>query len=298
MLAGIYTEQLNWSEAQNLLKKCIELSPDNGYTKYFSMGQLCEGEESVLYYKKGIQIIEKELENAENVDPSEKITRSSLLKSLSDAYCSVAELFMTDCCFAENAEGKCYESLEAAIKVDPSNPEAYQCLANFHLVKEQIKEAKDAIEKSLSLWLPQHEAFRNGECNPITNDLENVIPGYDSRIKTSKLLIELEMFEEAVKVLDGLIEDDDEIVEVWYLLGWTNYLHGDEYKLNSLYYFNKAKKVAAKTGQEDDDMLSHINELLEELNAAYPDYCEDEEIENEYNSDFSSDSESENKMET
>ena len=33
------------------------------------------------------------------------------------------------------------------------------------------------------------------------------------------MLIELEEWEKAVNVLDGLVEEDDEIVDPWYLLG-------------------------------------------------------------------------------
>ena len=38
------------------------------------------------------------------------------------------------------------------------------------------------------------------------------------------MLIELEEWEKSVQVLDGLIEEDDEIVDAWYLLGIYNIL--------------------------------------------------------------------------
>ncbi|XP_015916720.1 uncharacterized protein [Parasteatoda tepidariorum] len=289
MLAGVKIEKGEWVEAQCLLKKCIELMPDKGFSKYFSMGQLSEGEESLNYYQKGIEIILKELENSENMEPSEnKKDKRSLSRILSDAYCSVAEIFMTDCCDVENGEMKCSDAVECALKADSTNPEAYQCLCNFKLSVDQVDEAKEAIEKCLSLWLPQHEALRDGEI-----DEEDNIPSYDCRIKISQLLIELELYDEATKVLDGLIEEDDEVVQVWYLLGWMNYIQGDEYKLNAHYYLIKAKKVSIKTGMEDVDYVAHIHELLDELKSIVPLDEEDDE-----ENDWASCSDSENEMET
>ncbi|CAL1267266.1 unnamed protein product [Larinioides sclopetarius] len=296
MLAGVYIEQSEWNEAQNLLKRCVTASPDTGYTKYFSLGQLTDGEESVAFYKKGIEILQKELENCENLQPAEETDKKSMVKDLSNAYCSISEAYMTDLCFAENSEQHCVSAIELAIQADPSNSEAYQCKANYHLVKEEFDEAKAAMEKSLSLWLPHHEALRDAEEAALAND-EILIPSYDSRIQTAKMLIELEMFEQATNILDGLVEEDDEFIEVWYILGWLNYIQGDEYKLNAHYYLKKAKEVSVKLGIDDLDYISHIDELLKELEEAFPLELEEETVE-ELNSDISSDSEDENKMET
>lgn len=130
--------------------------------------------------------------------------------------------------------------------------------------------------------------------------------------------------QQATNILDGLVEEDDEVIEVWYILGWMNYIQGDEYKLNAHYYLKKAKKVinfilyivlyrkyycvesfnffflfqvSVKLGIDDLDYISHIDELLKELEEAYPLELEEEGAE-ELNSDISSDSEDENKMET
>ena len=47
------------------------------------------------------------------------------------------------------------------------------------------------------------------------------------------MLIELEEWEKSVQVLDGLIEEDDEIVDTWYLLGTY-------FTLISRRFFNKS----------------------------------------------------------
>ncbi|KAG8187401.1 hypothetical protein JTE90_016945 [Oedothorax gibbosus] len=293
MLASVYIEESDWMQAENLLKRCIDLSPEIGHSKYFSLAQFNEGEESLRFYQKGIQVIEKEIGNWENIIPAkDEDERKRLIRSLSDAYCSISEIYMTDCCDSENAEGNCFSAIEAAISSDPSNTDAYQSLANFHLVKGQTKEAKEATEKSLSFWLPLHEALRDGELDETASkDLENVLPSYDSRIQTSKLLIELEMLDEATNILDGLYEEDDEVVEVLYLLGWTNYNQGDDYKLNAHYYLKKAKEMGVKTGLAEVECMSHIDELLEELQASHPLDADDTEEMEDLEWDIESDSE-------
>lgn len=53
------------------------------------------------------------------------------------------------------------------------------------------------------------------------------------------------MYDEAINVLDSLALEDEESVDVWYLLGWTNYLKGEDYHGNAKFYLRKAKKVSA-----------------------------------------------------
>ena len=63
------------------------------------------------------------------VSPDEpQNTRSALVHQMSSAYCSIAELFMTDLCDEEDAENQCHTSISRAIEVDPNNPESYQSM--------------------------------------------------------------------------------------------------------------------------------------------------------------------------
>ena len=47
----------------------------------------------------------------------------------------------------------------------------------------------------------------------------------------------------ATDVLETLLDEDDEVPDVWYLLGWANYLQGSEYYSNSRHYLQKGKEV-------------------------------------------------------
>merc|ERR1711962_1478573 len=85
----------------------------------------------------GITNGESSRSNTQNQSKSNEIRRE-----LSTTFCSIAELFMTDLCDEETAEEQCKSSINKAIEADPSNPEAYQQMASFLLVKQEPEEAK------------------------------------------------------------------------------------------------------------------------------------------------------------
>ncbi|KAH8038717.1 hypothetical protein HPB51_002861 [Rhipicephalus microplus] len=246
-----------------LLHRMVQLDPDGGYRKYLSLGQLTGGKESLAHYAKGVQILCNLLQEQQGLAAaSEGSSEADLNRALSSAYCAMAEIYMTDCCDEEDAEQQCSELVQKSIQADPSNPEAFQVQANFLLVKQEHEAAKEAMQRSLSLWLPQHERLLLGEDAGNSDPVEVCPLSYSSRVNGAKVLIELEMLDEANTVLDGLIEEDDGVVDVWYLLGWLNYLRGGEYQGNARYYLSKAPR---KVQFDDADELAHIEELLAEL---------------------------------
>ena len=68
-------------------------------------------------------------------------------------------------------------------------------------------------------------------------------------------------------MLSTLLEQNDEDVEIWYLIGWANYRLGDEGKDTARSYLNKAKKLYHKTKCQEPDLLKHVDELLEALGS-------------------------------
>ena len=74
---------------------------------------------------------------------------------------------------------------------------------------------------------------------------------YTARVQSGKILIELEEYDEATDCLETLLDEDDEVPDVWYLLGWANYLHGKEYYSNARHYLHKAKEVDCWLGSID-----------------------------------------------
>ncbi|XP_050730743.1 uncharacterized protein LOC127005685 [Eriocheir sinensis] len=192
--------------------------------------------------------------------------RAGLVRQVSTAYCSVAELFMTDLCDVEEAEEECRASITKAIEADPTNPEAYQHMASFLLVKQEAEEAKQYITKSLKAWLPQYRAVREGKASAGSFDPVEVCPlPYATRLTTARILIEVEDHEAAREVLEGLAEEDDEVVDTWYLLGWNHYLQGEEQREAAHYSLHRALQVHAESPSEDAQLVEHLKELMEEL---------------------------------
>ena len=146
------------------------------------------------------------------------MTREGLSTQLSSAYVALSELYMSDLCDEPEAQSEVERFISLAVSSDPTNPETWQAEASYRLVTDQCEEAKESMRKSLALWLPQHSAFLE------TGEGVETALSYTSRVATVQLLLDLEMFDEATQICEGLIEEDDEVVAPWYLLGWLNYL--------------------------------------------------------------------------
>lgn len=117
--------------------------------------------------------------------------------------------------FEPEAEQKCEEFLTQAQQVDPDHPEVYQLLASVRLSQQRNEEAAAALNKSMELWIHKESG-------------DATIPIYDTRLALVKLLLELGMFEHAFTVLENLQKENDEVVDLWYLYGWTYYCLGDD----------------------------------------------------------------------
>lgn len=298
----------NVDGAKHCFGRALELSPESGHSKYMYLGQLFTGAESVQCFQKGIDLMLAEKAKQQETELSACAASSKASKisdrDISNAYCSIAELYMTDCCDDEDAENHCRQTIEKAISTDNHNPEAYQLNASFLLVTQNLEEAKTMINKSVSLWLPKAKELDKASTKPPSGDgdkedfdaVSPVALSFQTRLQTAQILTEVSEYETACDVLEGLLDENDEMVEVWHLLGWVNYQQGTDYYTNARHYLNKAKEVMKKTGDKDDDMLKHIDELLEKLGPGPSEESDDDRIENggdQENIDDEADSESE-----
>jgi len=268
MTASLLLEAGKVEQAKQCLGRAITVLPNQGHAKYFSLAQLFSGQESLDIYKQGILILQDVLSQLDMDSNEAKEAR----KELSNSFCAVSELYMTDLCDKEEAEAECSRCVEKATETDPSNPEAWQTRARLHIIKSEFKEGRDALNKSLDLWLPAYMAVLDNRPQEASNfDPIEVCPLlFTTRLSTARMLIELEEWEKATNVLNGLIEEDDEIVDPWYLLGWLNKVRQDAekedlYVGNARFYLTKAKEVNVKNPTEDKEMINHIKDLLNEL---------------------------------
>jgi len=248
MCANLLLERGEVERAQHCLGRAITVQPESGHTKYLTAAQIFTGVESRDLYCKGVELI---LAGAASSDSAAQ---------LSTAYVALSELYMSDLCDAPEAESESAKYISLAIEADSSNPEAWQAEASFKLIIADVEGAKTSIARSLELWLPQHTEFlEKGEGSETSLS-------YNSRLGTVKILLDLEMFEEATQICDALLEEDDEVVAPWYLLGWLNYLRNDQdYWGNVRHYLSRAKQVQVLNPTDDDQMVQHIEEILAEV---------------------------------
>ncbi|MBN3305633.1 uncharacterized protein LOC136760152 [Amia ocellicauda] len=275
MLGNICAELGNVDKAKQVFLRAVELSPDQGHSKYMYLGQIHTGLEAVQYFSKGIEVMLNALEQPAQVAAAASPADDPELtnKDISVAFCAVAEIFFTDLCMEEGASDKCKEAIEKALQYNQDNPEALQLMASYLFSSEKPQEGKEFLMKSVGFWLPSlrrgpEPGWRGEQSDP---EEQNEFPPYESRITTAKLLIEAEELEISTEVLEQLLEEDDEVVQVWYLLGWLCYLQAekpeeaDAFKDSARTYLTKAKKLYSKLKCDDAPMLEHTEQLLAEL---------------------------------
>lgn len=106
-----------------LLYQAISIEPDTGPTKFMYLGQLTGGEDAVAAFTEAIRIMVGHLETlssdgaAAAVEEAPDVDeRAALVRDISSAFCSVAEIYLTDLCDDEGAEQACLDCLERALQ--------------------------------------------------------------------------------------------------------------------------------------------------------------------------------------
>jgi len=302
-MGTILCEKGNLKKARENFERAVTLEPEKGYPKYMSLAQLVEGEESVKYFQKGIELMEtkkdkiikgedeeeEEVEGAAAIPSSSPMAKLEELQSdISRGHISVAEIYLTDLCEAEDAATVCKHHLDKAIETRPNSAEAHQLLASWCIsmmddddeAEEKFEEAKKAIKTAVGLWLPQYQkaTAENDDDDdddssrttaaalfggPSTSSAAAVADPVqpcplttEERINTAKILIELFMMKAdedqlanlAVEVLDTVLDEDDENIFVWYLLGWIGCMQGKEQYVNSKLSLEQALQIGSKKG--------------------------------------------------
>ncbi|KAF9433884.1 hypothetical protein BGZ76_008866 [Entomortierella beljakovae] len=256
-----------FGEAQAHFLECVKIQPNSGYSKYMYLGQLSEQLESISYFQQGVKLMMEE-RAAMPVDLTQGSDYLSLSNKISSALCSMTDIYLTDCCFESNAESQCETYLAQALQVEPVTPEVYQTLASVRLSQQRVDEAKAALAQSLALWLGSDPTDEDGPT-----------PDYESRLALVKLLLETGMYDEAFTVLNGLIEENDQVPDTLYLFGWANYIAAEEVDSsspeseeekkeqleNAREALNACVKLWHATESTDQPMLQHAQEILETI---------------------------------
>jgi len=144
--------------------------------------------------------------------------------------------------FEPNAESQCETYLAQAVQIEPITSEVYQTLASVRLSQQRVDEAKAALAQGLALWL-----------GSTSTEEDDLTPDYETRLALVKLLLETAMYDEAFTVLNGLIEENDQVPDTLYLFGWANFIAAEE--------------VEEEAPNAEDDKREQLENAREALNA-------------------------------
>jgi len=250
-LGGVLVQKGNFDKAKMVFNLSIKLAPEEGPEKYLNMGQLAEGKESLQYYSKAIEVLKRFMTEVSEEE------QGLVTEQLISAYCSVAEIYMTDECFDPNAETECGNVLEAALKLDPKNSETLQTFASFKISQQDKDAALKYLTESFQVW------------QKISDPTE--LPEFEFRVQTAKLFMELDNFRTAADILESLLNEDDEISELWYLLGFSLATLEPESSLECL---TKSRNLLVRDKcpeagifEQVDEQIVRVKKLVEEYNS-------------------------------
>ncbi|KAL1964680.1 hypothetical protein VTN77DRAFT_6706 [Rasamsonia byssochlamydoides] len=300
LIAEIYVELGEIDAARQNFLRAVELDPEGtipeseggGAEKFLWLAQLSEqgGHDSVRWFEKGVAALRRIIQSLEQSNRPEDVALvEEKRKKLAHALCGVVEIYMTDLSWEEDAESRCETLVTEALLIAPNSPECLQTLASVRISQLRPDDARAALSRSLELWkgLPPEDPN---------------VPDFPSRISLSRLLMEVQMENEALEVLERLILEDDESVEAWYLGGWCLYLLAEKEKeqptasadsgqpssdkrheamIASREWLKQSLKLYAKIEYEDERLRDHAIELIQELNNELGDMEDDSNSEDD-----------------
>lgn len=297
LLGVLHVESGDIEEAREYFLRAIKLDEDGtvdekiggGPEKFLFLAQLSEdgGQDSVQWFDRGAAALRKQVQLLTDLSkrtPEQQASYEEKQLKLGEVLCAVAEVYMTDLSWEEDAEQRCEALITEAMLIAPGSAETWQTVANVRISQERVDEAKGALKRSLELWQelpPEHPA----------------VPEFPVRIGLARLLLEVEMMEEASIVLERLVSEDDESVEAWYLGGWCLYLVGERVRegkggaqngeaaewhavwASSRRWLMRCLKLYTMQEYEDERLGEHANELLQSINKELGDPPEGDEEE-------------------
>lgn len=304
--------------ARDDFERAIALTPPGPKRAglYLNVGQLSLEDDALEAHELGIadlqrciaQYYEEEQEDdtimTVDTDTDANNTTTSLKdlqQQLAKAHVTVAELYLTDLCFAENAEQTCELHVQKAMELcNPPLVDALQVMTSLRLsqqkegattyilqVYDQLKTGCEALATLVGLKEEdptETSSKKDDEAVEFTEiDAADNLPGYEFRCQTAKLLLECASSSEnesttkqqcvqaAIHVLGSLLAEEDEVVEVWYLLGCAfDMMQQPTHPDLAQHYWESALQMLLKVQEQlkqevdyedDDDVLEQLTEV-------------------------------------
>ncbi|XP_006459532.1 hypothetical protein AGABI2DRAFT_201882 [Agaricus bisporus var. bisporus H97] len=229
---------------------------------------------ALRHYQAAVDILVTQLKGKRSAQNSSNASDENEIKNnIVRALIGQVEIWMDpsyDLCFEPEAEKTCEDLLNLALKTDPTNPEALQCLASVRMSQQRPDEAKQVLQQAWTKWKDL--------------DLDDPeLPPISSRLSLVKLFLELELYTPALLVLQGIMSTDDQEVEAWYLEGWCFFLMSESAKeaeggkLDDISWEELAKDsrdcletckvLHVNQDHPDKPILGHTQELISKLES-------------------------------
>ncbi|KAK0737709.1 hypothetical protein B0T21DRAFT_287581 [Apiosordaria backusii] len=300
LLGQIHVELGEVDSARQFFLSAVKVDEDGslpeelggGAEKFLWLAQLSEegGQDSVAWFERGaatlraqIQTITDSLETRPLTRDEQEAAITEKRRKLADTLCAVAEVYMTDLSWEDDAESRCEALITEATMLAPEQPDTWQTVANVRISQSRTEEAREALKRSLGLWtdLPPEDPG---------------VPAFPSRVSLVRLLIEVGLEEQAINVAGRLVDEDDLSVEAWYLGGYGKFMLGEKLKeaeqagdvekwrnawRSSRKWLSHCLRIFEAEEYEDERLGEHAQELLgvikTELGEA-PENDQDEDI--------------------
>ncbi|ETI22162.1 hypothetical protein G647_06235 [Cladophialophora carrionii CBS 160.54] len=257
------------------------------------LAQLCEegGRESIRYFEQACEVLRNEIDVLEEAVSGDGETGARKVldekkAKLADALCAMAEVYMTDLSWEADAEARCEALVTDAVAVCPEDMAAgvLQTLASVRISQGRIDEARTALKRSLEIWHKEtgppssEDMAKDATQSDDGTDQDARQPDFATRVSLTRLLMEVELEPLALSVLDGLVREDDQSVECWYLGGWCHVLISQKAGITS-----EEKSKAQQTARtwlenclrlyrvlsyDDERLQDHAVELVDGLKKA------------------------------
>uniref|UniRef100_A0A7R9UBQ8 Uncharacterized protein n=1 Tax=Pinguiococcus pyrenoidosus TaxID=172671 RepID=A0A7R9UBQ8_9STRA len=260
--------------ARALLRRGCELRPESSPLRWLDLAQLLEGADALAAYSKAVSLLMGRLQGAADAQ--------TVRKQICSAKVSVAELYMTDLCTEKGAEEACERSLREAQQFDEGAPELPQALASLRLSQNRQQEAAllalEASERTQKLIREVAGATTALAALQAGEDAQADVPvgpELELRISLTKILIECasqavieegghgglcgKCAERAAEVIHGCLEEDEDNVEQWFLLGCAAQL-----------MVPPDLTVARDAFRQAQQMLGKIRDAFAELGEDFP----------------------------
>ncbi|QRV75620.1 TPR repeat-containing protein [Ceratobasidium sp. AG-Ba] len=210
------------------------------HSAYLYLAQLSDSPQEALgHYQAAVDLVAARIKSG-TTSPEDQ---EELKKIAAKALVAMIEIWMSDLCMEPEAESQCDTLLTLAHSIDPSNPEVLQSEASIRISQSRPEDALRSVAAAWSAWkdLPPGDSK---------------IPTGDIRLQLAKLMLELGRNGDALEVIAGVVAEDDQDVEAWYLEGWCLWGMAERVKAGEKLGSGEEGKGKEKVIEEEDAELS------------------------------------------